>query len=238
MNVVLKRATANKKLTGGKRRNDVWVLNPADTYATCPTTCAHLPRTHFEDAVSKGLPVNPEPTHACYANGRVAAMAVKGGERMSLSDAVDVIISEAPERALIRWAEVGDVMGVDATDVVLTLRRIGDERPDVTFIGYTHAWRVLGGVGADIFRASCETPLDVSLAMSMGYRPAMTVPEDWTPKDAAAFEPARTFICPAAQRPDVQSCITCGACDTSPNAVAFPAHGVRKDHAGKGMAWK
>lgn len=239
MNVTLKRGTANKKLTGGKRRKDVWVVNPTDTYETCPTTCAHLPRAHFEDAVSRGLPVNTEPTHACYANGRVAAMAVKGGERLTLSEAVATIITEAPERALIRWAEVGDIVTDDPRSIIDTLKRIRDERPDITFIAYTHAWRLLGGYGADMFRASCETVLDVTLAVAMGYRPAMTVPEDWTPKDAVGFRDdhnVSVFVCPAATRPDVQSCITCRACDTGDRAVAFPAHGTRKAHAGKGLA--
>lgn len=240
MNVVLKRATANRKLTGGKRRNDVWVLNPADTYDTCPTTCAHLPRALFDIAVSNGLPVATEPTHACYANGRVAHFAVRGGDTLSLSDAVDVIVSEAPNGTLIRWAEVGDIVTSNPADVIATLARIRTARPDITFIGYTHAWRMLGGIGADMFRASCETPLDVMLAESMGYRAAMTVPEDWTQTDARNFatehNTGRVFVCPAAIDNDRQSCITCKACDTSTHNVAFPAHGTRKSHAGKGIA--
>lgn len=240
MDVVLKRATANKKLTGGKRRSDVWVMNPAETYDTCPTTCAHLPKGMFADAVSKGLPVNPEPTHACYANGRVAHFAVKGGERLSLSDAVETVISEAPDRALIRWAEVGDIVTDNPAEVIATLARIRDERPDITFIAYTHAWRSLGGDGADMFRASCETVLDVTLAESFGYRAAMVVPEDWDRDDARTFavenKTERVFVCPAAVEGTDQSCITCRACDTSDHNVAFPAHGTRKRHAGKGIS--
>lgn len=236
MDVVLKRGTANAKLTGGKRRNDVWIINPTGQYDTCPTTCPHLPKRFYDAAIEKGLPVAANATNACYANGRTAWAALKG-EDTTLHDAINSVIAELPANGLLRWAEVGDIVG-SVSEVISELRRVRDERPDITLIAYTHNWRDMdAGEAADIFRASCETILDIAEAETAGWTSAVTSPIEWADNPAAAIAFRRendlrgTFVCPATTKGS--NCADCGACDLtkSTNHVAFPAHGARKDHA-------
>lgn len=230
MQVIIKRGSSNGKLAGktasgnNRTKRNVWVINPADTYDTCPTTCSHLPNRLRDAAVTRGLPVANDDDHtgACYANGRVEHFAKQGGEA-TLSEAIDDAIANLPTNGLLRWAEVGDVLAADGTDVVAELRRFKSARPDVSLVAYTHAWASVPDAH-DVLRASVENDVTEAIARGLGFIPARTAPAGTTTVEGARF------VCPETTG-KVNGCIECRLCDVadgSPNTVVFPAHGVAK----------
>lgn len=239
--IALQKGSGNAKLTGGRRRDDVWTASPhrdGDAYGDCPTDCPMLPRSARDAAVIDGLPVSEDWTGGCYTTGRVAWAATTNGEQTVIGDLVATVIEEQP--ALFRYGVVGDY-GRTADDRASTVGALIEiKESGVPTITYTHAWRSIGEAPDPSFNASCDTVDDIEDARALGWQPTIVGPADADASRRLARE-VGGVVCPAVddRRPDVKGCIGCGGpagplCsrDRSGAVVVFPAHGAGKRSLG------
>lgn len=209
--------SGNAKLVGD-RKDVLFYATYREVGTTCPTTCPLL-------------------NAGCYAQAGNVAIQMRG--RVSDADG-DVYLRELariPHGATMRLHVSGDVLkdgdanGSDTLDVdyLNALIEGAVSRPDVTFYGYTHAWRL---IDRDTFafpdnfvlNASCDTPDDVAEARAAGWD-TTTV---W-PQDVQGKRHGTTVVCP--NQTVGLSCADCRLCMKSsrPLTVAFLAHGASKN---------
>lgn len=209
--------STNVKLTGGKRVPFYATYRAVGP--TCPSTCALL------DA-------------GCYAQGGNVNLHQRG--RYSLNDGALFLAGLAfiPPGATVRLHVSGDVMLDGALDVDY-LRAMIDgaaARPDVTFFGYTHAWKLIDRAvfvfpANFVLNASCDGPADVDAARAAGWDTTTVVPSD-TPWRREGD----TVVCPQ-QTVESLSCAECKLCMRSDRSitVAFRAHGSGKKKVDAGL---
>ena len=78
--------------------------------------------------------------------------------------------------------------------------------------GYTHQWRTCDREFSGIVMASCDSPEDVKLAQSMGYRAFYVRPEGSIVKNVEKVHGVSMIHC-RAKADDNVTCSTCLACD-------------------------
>lgn len=171
---------------------------------SCPTTC-------------------PLYSAGCYARGRIFGIATRLGSEDHSK--ILELITTLPQGGAVRLNVAGDFLLEDGTpdvEYIDAVNAVADARPDVRFIAYTHAWRVLS---PDLFRfgvnASCESDDDVITARAAGWGTVTINAESDRIGDT------RVTQCPA-ERDDRVSCATCMLCSRTPSipvTVTFTAHG-------------
>lgn len=93
--------------------------------------------------------------------------------------------------------------------------------------GYTHQWRTCDPEFAGIVMASCDSPEDVKLARSMGYRAFYVRPEGAISKNVDKVADVALITC-RAKVDDNVTCSTCLACDgTRAGSKALTAASVQ-----------
>jgi len=212
---VSKQPSANRKLVSGKGR-PFYATYRAVGY-TCPSTCPLL-------------------NNGCYAQSGPVALHQR--DRYSTADGAayrDQVQAYVPDGAVVRLHVAGDIMapaGPDGSSKVdheylQAIVDVARERPNVTFYGYTHAWRLVdrtryGTWPANlVINASADTAADVADARAAGW-PVTTVVASDTPwrRDGD------TVVCPAQTSGlACDTCMLCGKGDRALN-VAFKAHGT------------
>jgi hypothetical protein len=222
--LVTQKPSRNEKLTGG--RDDV------QFYATyravgrsCPTDCVLL-------------------NNGCYAQGGNVNLHQR--ERVSETDGEIFAreIDRIPSGSVVRLHVSGDVMrdqGLNGSTAVDTdyLQAIVDTaraRPDITFYGYTHAWKRINRNAYAwpdnlTLNASVDRPEDMQDAVSAGW-PITTV----VPSDTEWKRQGDTVVCPA--QTSGLSCAECMLCAKPKRSlrVAFRAHGASKRKADGAVA--
>jgi hypothetical protein len=207
--------TRNAKLTGG--RDVPFFATYRAVGWTCPSTCTLLGA-------------------GCYAQSGHVAMAQRDRYSDNDGDIYRAAVMALPHGAIVRLHVSGDVMlpvsehGTMLVDTayLAAIVDVARARPDITFYGYTHAWRV---IDRDAYawpsnltlNASCDTPGDVHEATARGWATTTVVASD-TPwrRDG------NTVVCP--NQTVGMSCAECMLCakPTRKLTVAFKAHGVSK----------
>ena len=172
----------------------------------------------------------------CYALGRIFSFAKRGSDDM---DAVRALIDQVPYGGLIRLNVSGDFLDEDGSPDMAYIEATNDvarARPDVTFIAYTHAWRVLS---PDLFEytvaASCDSLADIYDAYASGWPPVTVDPGGDESLIGTTLENGRRVIqCPAQNR-DI-TCEQCRLCARPERAlVAFSVHGSGKKKAAQAI---
>lgn len=218
---VTKNPTGNTKLTGGSLL--FYATYRAVGYS-CPTTCTLL-------------------NNGCYAqSGNVA---IHQRDAVSEDDGTVYLaaLERMPHGALMRLHVSGDVMtnegrnGSMTVDVAYLDAIIegAKRRPDMTFYGYTHAWRLIDRARFSFpanltLNASCDTQSDVDEARALGWDTTTVVPWDTQGKRFGA-----TVVCP--NQTVGLTCDKCKLCFKSnrPLTVAFRAHGVSAKRISQNM---
>lgn len=216
------------------------------TQASCPVACAL--RTVGPDlAAATG---ERERKGGCYAqHGRPgaspfghAARGIAGASGIP-ENAAEVL----PHGWLMRFNVSGDFLGADgapdlgyiaAADRLAGARVAGcagceaaPDRPHLTSIAYTHAWRALGPRSRHFAhlapRASVDTLAEVAEAAALGYAIATVAPQgDPAGIIGTAVAGVRLAPCPA-QLPSALTCTECRACARPAGpAIVFLAHGA------------
>lgn len=200
-------ATRNKKLVGDRTRIPMFATYRA-VGPTCPSSCPFL-------------------ENGCYA--QQGNTRLHQADRYGENDGRVFLESLAmlPPNAIVRLHVSGDVMldGVVDEPYLHALIAGARRRPDVTFFGYTHAWREIDlerFVFPEnlILNASCESDDAVDEARSQGWDTVTVVP-----KATAWKRQGDTVVCPN-QTMGV-SCYECGLCMKPLRnlTVAFRVHG-------------
>lgn len=213
---VSQKPSMNAKLVGN-RRDVQFYATYREVGTTCPSTCPLL-------------------NAGCYAQAGPTALQMRG--RVSDSDG-DVFLRELariPHGATLRLHVAGDVLrdgdknGSDTLDVAYldALIHGANDRPDVTFYGYTHAWRLIDRSRFAfpdnfVMNASCDSDEDVVEARAAGWD-TTTV---WS-ADVSVKRVGDTVVCP--NQTVGLSCAECRLCMKAhrPLTVAFLAHGPSK----------
>lgn len=218
---VTQNPSGNAKLVGNVK-GALFYATYREVGATCPSTCPLL-------------------NAGCYAQSGPTALQARG--RSSDSDGAIFLreLARIPHGATVRLHVSGDVLtGGDAngssTLDVAYLDALVDgarSRPDVTFFGYTHAWRLIDRARFVfptnfVLNASCDTPEDVAEARATGWDTCTVWPHDVTGK-----RHGDTVVCP--NQTVGLSCAECRLCmkPNRPLTVAFLAHGVSKKKVSK-----
>ena len=204
---VTKTPSTNSKLVGDRKGIPFYASYRA-VGPTCPSSCPLL-------------------DNGCYAQGGRVAMQQR--DRYGLDDGT--VHREAcrslPQGAIVRLHVSGDVMLNDELDepYLLDLILAANERPDITFYGYTHAWRVIDRDRFPfpanlVINASCESFEDAEEAKGLGWDVTVVVPSTtaWRRQEL-------TVICP--EQSSGISCYDCRLCMKPGRRldVAFKAHG-------------
>lgn len=209
--------STNAKLTGGKRIPFYATYRAVG--ATCPATCPLL-------------------NAGCYAQGGNVNLHQR--DAYSLDDGAAFLagLSLMPPGATVRLHVSGDVMLDGALDEAYLSAMLDGarSRPDVTFYGYTHAWRLIDRSRFAfppnfVLNASCDGPADVAEARAAGWDTTTVVPSDGGWK-----RQGDTVVCP--QQTAGLSCAECKLCMRSDRSltVAFRAHGSGKKKVDAGLA--
>jgi len=210
---VTKNPSRNEKLTGGK---DVPFYATYRTVGhSCPTSCPLL-------------------NAGCYAQSGHTALQMRGRHSETDGEIFLRELDRIPHGAWMRLHVSGDVMtdaGPDGSSEVdwpylEALIEGARRRPDVTFYGYTHAWKQIGVLPPApsnfVLNASVDDPADMDEAKSLGWETTVVVASDVTWK-----RQGDTVVCP--NQTAGLSCYECGLCMRErPVTVAFKAHGSGK----------
>jgi len=208
--------SANAKLVGNLKHVQFYATY-REVGSTCPSTCPLL-------------------NAGCYAQSGPTALQARG--RVSEDDGSIFLreLARIPHGATMRLHVSGDVLrdgdanGSDTLDVAYLDALItgAESRPDITFYGYTHAWRLIDRARFTfpanfVLNASCDTAEDVTDARAAGWDTTTVWPHDVTGK-----RHGDTVVCP--NQTVGLSCAECRLCMKSnrPLTVAFLAHGVSK----------
>lgn len=194
--------------------------------ATCPTGCAMY--------------------GACYAADRPGgrpspfSRAERGADDSGAADIVR-LAERMPAGGTLRLNVSGDFLdgagGIDY-QYIGAVNQLVAARPDITVIGYTHAWRILP---VSLFRgwlpaASCDTRADCVDAIAAGYAPAIVDSPD-SPDSLRADRIAgrRVVSCPF--ETSGRQCVDCKLCARQSRAiVAFTPHGPRRRAIARAIA--
>ena len=208
--------TMNDKLVGGRRDLSFYATYRAVGWS-CPVSCALL-------------------NAGCYAQSGPVALQQRG--RVGSDDGSiyrDAVLA-LPVGAIVRLHVSGDVMlpvsefGSMVVDVAYldAIVAVAHERPDITFYGYTHAWRLIDRSryvwpSNLTLNASADTVADAREAVALGW-PTTTV----VASDTAWRRDGDLVVCP--NQTVGLSCAQCMLCAKPERklTVAFKAHGTGK----------
>ena len=129
----------------------------------------------------------------------------------------------------------GDCRTIGSAKVVSAACRNWTKRGGDAPYTYTHAWETVPRSAWDgvSVLASVETPEQAKKALSMGYAPAITIPEHASHKKTTIG--GVTFI-PCPEQTKGIPCVKCRLCFNADRlarkklGIAFAIHGVRKNH--------
>lgn len=191
---------------------------------TCPTSCPFL-------------------GNGCYGDGRLFALAHKFRQSLTLDRAREILAKRKANARYLRDRVVGDILTPDGKVdwQYLTAISLLGRHASLTVFGYTHAWRLLrkrdvarlAKLGY-VMNASCETPRQVSQAISLGMPAVIT---SGTIAESTMIDGRRVITCPAQTRDDV-TCATCGLCAKTDRKVIirFIPHGPSRKRAERAIA--
>jgi hypothetical protein len=213
----------NEKLVGNRTDVSFYATYRAVGY-TCPTTCTLL-------------------NAGCYAQGGNVALQMRGRYGMDDGAIHHAAVMALPRGAFVRLHVSGDVMlpadgnGSDTVDTAYlsAIVNAAHARPDVTFYGYTHAWRMVDRAAFVwpvnlTLNASCDTSEDVRAARAAGWQTTTVVASDTSYRRSGD-----TVVCP--NQTVGLSCYDCKLCMRSrPMTVAFKAHGSGTRKVDRGLA--
>ena len=181
--------------------------------ATCPTTCAFLP---------KNLGGNGK----CYANGRINGTVAKLAQDLTVAEAAERVALKSPKKIKAKYLRdrvVGDVMTgprdaqtVDL-DYVAQVAEVATIN-DLIAYGYTHAWEQIDPSeipAGYVMNASTNTVEELERAVKMGW--ATTIANDEV-ADGDVIGGRRVITCPE-QTGKAPDCATCGLCAKPNRAV-------------------
>lgn len=172
----------------------------------------------------------------CYAENRNGRPSPFDTAERGITGTADILATWArtlPSPYVLRLNVSGDFLGPDGRpdlEYIAAVNAFAAARPDVTIIGYSHAWRQLRPdmfVGYSV-AASCDTADDIAEAIAAGWAPVTVVPEtDPAGVIGSTVGGRRIVECPNTTR-GVQ-CVDCRLCARPQRAtVAFRAHGTRR----------
>jgi hypothetical protein len=216
--------SGNSKLTGG-RKDIPFYATYREVGTTCPSTCPLL-------------------NAGCYAQAGNVAIQARG--RVSANDGSVFLnaLDRVPTGGIVRLHVSGDVLkdgdknGSDTLDVdyLDALIKGATLRPDVSFYGYTHAWRLIDRArflfpANFVLNASCDTVDEVTEARSAGWDTVTVVPHDVKGKRFGDV-----VVCP--NQTVGLSCAECKLCFKSERklTVAFKAHGYAKQKVSRNLS--
>lgn len=154
--------------------------------------CIHRPKT-------LGVDANKKSNRSCYVNMMPVNNVYKTYKKGKYAPADLATLALSLKDVNVRIGAYGDpaAVPIEVWDTLL-------EHCNST--GYTHQWKVCDKNYAKYCMASCDTPIDVLISTSMGYRTFFVQTETYTNK----VEGIKLAHCPASKEMGKKT--TCNAC--------------------------
>lgn len=177
--------------------------------------------------------------NGCYADGRIFSISEKHGSNDPRFEDLLALETKLKPNGAVRLNVSGDFLDDEGNPdkaYIEACNELAKRRPDVVFIAYTHAWRLLSPADFDFtVNASCETPDDLVDATLAGW-PTVVVDDGTLVGQKVAGR--NVLQCPQQYREGVtcDSCRACAADTPTRPVIAFLIHGATRRKATNTLA--
>ena len=160
---VTQNPTRNSKLTGDSM---TFYATYREVGVTCPESCPLL-------------------NNQCYAQSGNVALHQRGASSANDGEVFLAALDRLPKTAIVRLHVSGDVMLNGELDVpyLEALIKGAEDNPEMTFYGYTHAWREIDLATFKfpanfVLNASCDDMAQVAEAQALGWQTVTVIPAE------------------------------------------------------------